>query len=144
MRICSIILLLSGLVFSTSAWIAALDALTYGASVGFPPFLGVLANAFAQIFFTELGVFFLIPLVLLALILAVVNLWNSAVPRVFRIFLLICFAGTGFLTVLGAQNVSSYSDIGTTAQMLFIAGLLVNAVYTILLVLNTIQTYKRG
>lgn len=144
MRICSIILLLSGLVVSTSSWIMALDALTYGTAVGFPPFLATFANAFAQIFLTESGVFFLIPIMLLALILTVVNLWNSAVPRAIRIWILVCFAGMGTLIVLGAQNATSYTDIGTAAKILFTAGLLVTAVYMVLLMTNTVYSFKKA
>lgn len=142
MRICSILLLLSGLFISTSSWITALDVLLYGTDVDSLLFLAPFANAFAQAFFTELGVFFLISLAILALVLAVVNLWNESVSRILRILLLVCFLSTALLIVVGAQSVTTYSNIDAVAQTVFIIGLLTNTVYTVLLFVNAVHTFQ--
>ena len=103
MRICSILLLLSGLVASADSWILFLDALTYGASVEFPQFFTAFVNAFAQAFLTEYGMLFSVPLVCLAVVLVVVNFWNAAASRAVRVLLPISMACTGFCVVLGAR-----------------------------------------
>lgn len=144
MRICSILLLLSGLVVSTDLWVMFLDALTYGASVEFPQFFATFVNAYAQAFLTEYGMLFSVPLVCLAVVLVVVNFWNSAVPRVLRVLLPISMACTGFCLVLSARLDVYSSNIGASERALFIAGMLFTTVYAVLLMINTVHTFKKN
>ena len=144
MRICSILLLLSGLVASADSWILFLDALTYGASVEFPQFFTAFVNAFAQAFLTEYGMLFSVPLVCLAVVLVVVNFWNAAASRAVRVLLPISMACTGFCLVLGARVDVYSSSIGAAERALFIAGMLFTTVYAVLLMINTVHTFKKN
>lgn len=144
MRVCSVLLLLSGLVASADSWILFLDALTYGASVEFPQFFTAFVNAFAQAFLTEHGMLFSVPLIILAIVLTVVNFWNAAASRAVRVLLPISMACTGFCLVLSARlNVYS-SNIGASERALFIAGMLFTTVYAVLLMINTVHTFKKN
>lgn len=144
MRICSILLLLSGLVVSTDLWIMFLDALTYGASVEFPQFFMAFVNAYAQAFLTEYGMLFSVPLIILAIVLTVVNFWNAAASRAVRVLLPISMACTGFCVVLSARVDVYSSNIGASERALFIAGMLFTTVYAVLLMINTVHTFKKN
>lgn len=144
MRICAMLLLLGGLISSAGTGLMALDALTYGTEAGVLSFFAPFAEAFVRVFLSEGGVIFWFLFVLLAFVTALVNLRNKAVPPAVRILIPICFVGAGALVVAGAQQSVGFYDIGATAKIVFVAGLLVNAAYIVLLIVNTVKTYKKA
>ena len=87
---------------------------------------------------------FSVPLIILAIVLTVVNFWNAAASRAVRVLLPISMACTGFCLVLSARlNVYS-SNIGASERALFIAGMLFTTVYAVLLMINTVHTFKKN
>ena len=140
MTVCSILLALSGLFSAITAYVLVTDLSSmYLSLILAPEFLYPLFNSFYTSFLSEALIFVPILLGVTAILLTVVNLWNTHVSKKLRAALTAVFVGAVLFTLVPAVFAHAHEN-SMLLRVCAVLCLPCLAVYAVLVVINAVQT----